>query len=108
MKLKHSPTIKSKVQPKSSEHYRIVIKVLSEKRTELYTYKLKEERNYVVVLKDMHHSISTVNIKAEIDKLNHKITNIWNIKHHKTKLSLPIFFVELKPSPNNKDISTVE
>jgi hypothetical protein len=33
-----------KVQPKTSESYRKIIKALAEKRTEFHTYKLKEER----------------------------------------------------------------
>jgi hypothetical protein len=40
-----------KVQPKTSESYRTIIKALAEKRTEFHTYKLKEERSYRVVLK---------------------------------------------------------
>jgi hypothetical protein len=32
------------VQPKTSESYRIIIKALSEKGTEFYTYNLKEQR----------------------------------------------------------------
>jgi hypothetical protein len=32
------------VPPKTSESYRIIIKALSEKRTEFHTYNLKEER----------------------------------------------------------------
>jgi hypothetical protein len=64
-----------RVQPKSAEHYRIIIKALSEKHTEFHTYKLKEERGYKVVLKNMHHSISTEDIKAEIEQLNHKVAN---------------------------------
>jgi hypothetical protein len=40
-----------KVQPKTSESYRTIIKALAEKRTQFHTYKLKEERFYRVVLK---------------------------------------------------------
>jgi hypothetical protein len=47
-----------KVQPKTSESYRIIIKALTEKRTEFHTYKLREELSYRVVLKNMHHSIN--------------------------------------------------
>jgi hypothetical protein len=36
------------------------------------------------------------------------VSNIWNIKQHKTKLPLSMFFVELKPAPENKDIYEVE
>jgi hypothetical protein len=37
-----------KVQPKTSESYRIIIKILTEERTHSHTYKLKEERRYRV------------------------------------------------------------
>jgi hypothetical protein len=40
-----------KVQPKTSESYRTIIKALAEKRTEFHTYKLKEESSYRIVLK---------------------------------------------------------
>jgi hypothetical protein len=58
----------------------IKIKVLAEKRKEFHTYKLKEERNCRVVLKNMHYSINPEEIKTEIEKLGHTVTNIWNIK----------------------------
>jgi hypothetical protein len=60
-----------KVQPKTSESYRIIIKALAEKRTEFHSYKLKEERSYRVVLKNMHYSISPEEIKTEIENLGH-------------------------------------
>jgi hypothetical protein len=52
----------------------------------------------------MHYSINPEEIKAEIEKLEHTVSNIWNIKQYKTKLPNLMFFVELKPAPNNKDI----
>jgi hypothetical protein len=74
---------------------------------EFHTYKLKE-RSYRVVLKNMHYCINPEEIKPEIEKLGHTVTNIWNIKQYRTKLPLSIFFIELKPAPNNKDIFNVE
>jgi hypothetical protein len=57
----------------------------------------------------MHFSINPEEIKTEIEKLGHMVTNIWNIKQYRTKLPLSMFFfVELKPAPNNKDIFNVE
>jgi hypothetical protein len=47
-----------KVQPKTSESYRTIIKALAEKRSEFHTYKLKEERSYNIVLENMHYSIN--------------------------------------------------
>jgi hypothetical protein len=54
------------------------------------------------------NSINHEEIKSEIENLGHTVINIWNIKQHRTKLSLSTFFIELKPAPNNKDIFNVE
>jgi hypothetical protein len=35
-------------------------------------------------------------------------TNIWNVTQYRTKLPLSMFFVDLKPAPNNKDIFQVD
>jgi hypothetical protein len=56
----------------------------------------------------MHYSINPQEIKTEIENLGHTVTNIWNIKQYRTMLPLSLFFVELKPAPNNKDIFNVE
>jgi hypothetical protein len=56
----------------------------------------------------MHYCINTQEIKTESEKLGHTVTNIWNIKQYKTKQPLSMFFVELKPALNNKDIFNVE
>jgi hypothetical protein len=58
--------------------------------------------------KNMHYSIPPANIKTEIEKLGHQVTNIWTITQYHTKLPLSMFFVELKPAPNNKDIFLME
>jgi hypothetical protein len=78
---------------------------------EFHIYKLKEERCYIVKLKNMHYSINTEEIRTEIEKLGHMVTNIWNIKQYRTKLPVSMlffFFVELKPALNNTDIFNVE
>lgn len=36
------------------------------------------------------------------------ISNIWNVKQRKTKNPLPIFYVDLKPKANNKDIYNIK
>jgi hypothetical protein len=47
-------------------------------------------------------------IKYEIENIGHAVTNIHNMKQNKTKLPLPMFFVDLKPAPSNKDIFQIE
>jgi hypothetical protein len=56
----------------------------------------------------MHYSINPEEIKTEIEKLGHTVSNIWNIKQYTMKLPLSMFFVQLKSAPNNKDIHKVE
>jgi hypothetical protein len=90
-----------KVQPATTDSYRTITKALADKQKEFHTYKPKEERFYRVVLKNMHYSILLADIKTEIEKFGHQVTNIWNITQYRTKLPLSMFFVELKPAPNN-------
>jgi hypothetical protein len=46
---------------------------------QFHTYKLKEERIYRVMLKNIHYSINPEEIETEIENLRHTATNIWNI-----------------------------
>jgi hypothetical protein len=55
------------------------------------------------------HCSNPEEIKTEIEKLGHTVTNIWNIKQYRTRLPLSMFFfVKMKPAPNNKDIINSE
>jgi hypothetical protein len=96
------------VQPTTADSYRSITHTLTAKSAEFHSFKPKEERNYKEVLKHMHYSINHNDIKAEIEKPAPKVANIWNIKQFRTKLPLSMFFVHLKPAPNNMDILHVE
>jgi hypothetical protein len=95
------------VQPKTSDCYRIA-KALAVKRTEFHTYKLKEEKSYKAVVKNMRYSINPEEIRTEIEKLGLTVKNIWNLRQYRTKLPLSVFSVELKPAPTNKDTFNVQ
>jgi hypothetical protein len=56
------------------------------------------------VVRGMHYSTDTSEIKIEIEKFGHTVVNIFNIKQNQTNTPLSLFFVDLKPSENNKDI----
>jgi hypothetical protein len=93
-----------KVQPANIDSYRTITKALTDRHTAFHTYNPKEDRSYRVVLRNMHYSIPTDEIKTETEKLGHQVTNICNMTHYHTKLPLSMFFVDLKQTPNNKDI----
>jgi len=93
-----------KIQPKSAQAYTIIVRELKNKGTEFHTYKLKQERSFRVVLKNMHPSTDEKELKAAINSLGHQVTNVWNIKNRVTKKPLPMYFIDLKPNVNNKQI----
>jgi hypothetical protein len=70
--------------------------------------KIKRRKKLQSRVKNMHYCINTDELKPAIEKLGHTVTNVWNAKQFRAKLPLSMFFVELKPAPNNKEISSVE
>lgn len=99
-----------RIQPATTELYTKIVKGLQEKNTEFYTYRLKQDRPFKVVLKNLHPSTDIDEIKTEIETHGHKVTNIWNVKQRSTKKPLPIYFVEIEANTNNKliyDIKTL-
>lgn len=92
------------IQPRTSDIYTVLIKDLKLKNTEFHMYKLKQERSYRVVLKNMHAATNLDNLKTAIEKQGHCVVNIWNTKQKFTKKPLSTFFVNLKPNNDNKKI----
>jgi len=72
--------------------------------TEFHIYKPKQERDFKIIFKHIPFQEKVDAIRKDIEKLEHTITNIWNIKKQGTKMPLNMFYVELKPEHNNKDI----
>ncbi|KAA5581144.1 hypothetical protein F3G14_18670, partial [Acinetobacter baumannii] len=69
-----------------------------------YTYMLKSERPYRVVLGGLHSSEDTTEIKEKLKEHGHEVRQIVNVRHRTSKEPLPLFYVDLEPKPSNKDI----
>ena len=93
-----------KIQPHSSEKYLPIIEELKRKNTEFYTYQRKQDKGYKVVLRNMHPTVDTNELKSEIEKFEHKVIRIANIKQRITHKALPLFFIEIESKENNKKI----
>jgi hypothetical protein len=106
--MKILPNDQVKVQPKSPECFSSIIKVLAEKEFDFHTFQLKHERSYRVVLKNMHPTADTKEIIAELLLSNHDVRNIHNIREKTTKKPLSMFFIDLAPKDNNKDIYNIQ
>lgn len=93
-----------KINCKTSDTYRKLVKEFREKNIYHHTYQLKEERAYRIVIRYLHHSTNLEDIKSELTQLGHTVRNITNVLHRTTKEPLNLFFVDLEPAQNNKDI----
>jgi len=56
----------------------------------------------------MHYTTDVEDIKLTIEHHGHTVTNVYNIKQQRTNIPLSLFFVDLKPNENNKDIYQIE
>ena len=83
-------------------------KSFSRKTHRVSHYQPKANRSFRTVLRGIHYSTDTNEIKSKIEKLGHKVVNIFNIKQTRTNIPLPLFFVDLKPSDNNKEMYGIE
>lgn len=99
-----STTNALKLNLSTTNSFRAVTKFLKEKKFDYYTYQLKEEKAYRVVIRNLHHTTPIEFIKEEINLNGFLVRNITNVLHSQNKTPLPLFFVDLEPSPNNSDI----
>lgn len=93
-----------KINCNTPDTYRKLVRLLREENIIHHTYQLKEERAFRVVIKHLHHTTDLEEIKKELIEKGHKVRNILNIRQKATKQPLNIFFVDLEPAKNNKEI----
>lgn len=102
------------------EHqFRRTIKVLEEQKVEYHRYQLKTEKKFRAVIRGLHPETDPCDIKNELSELGHLVHNVTNIQIKKkidpnnkfsdrTIVRLPLFFVDLEPQANNKDIYEIK
>ncbi|KAI4483420.1 hypothetical protein M0802_013413 [Mischocyttarus mexicanus] len=93
-----------KVQTSTPDTFRKVVSALKNKNAGYHTYQEKSEKSYKIVIRGLHPKSNTVKIINVLDKLGHKVRSINNITKFDTKQPLPLFFIELAPQDNNKNI----
>ena len=96
-----------KINVTTSESFRKLSKYLKENNIIHHTYQPKEDRSFRVVLRNLHHSADIEEIKFELAEKGFNVRNIINIKHKSSKEPFPLFFLDLEPSENNKDIYNI-
>ena len=102
--LKTISTTEIKIQPSTSDKYLPIVEELKKRKTEFYTFQRKQDKNYKVVLKNIHPSVDIEELTNEIEDHGHKVKRINNIKRYTNQDHLPLFFVEIETNANNKEI----
>lgn len=97
-----------KLMPTDIETYKAIRDNLIENHINHYTYKLKSERAYRVVIRGLHASENTVMVKEELQANGHEVRQIVNVIHRVTKEKLPLYFIDLEPRANNRDIFNIK
>ena len=59
-----------------------------------------------MVIKYLHYSTDTEDIKQELSELGHNVSNIINAQHRTTKEPLNLFFVDLELQKTTRKCST--
>ncbi|KAJ2938493.1 hypothetical protein O0L34_g12987 [Tuta absoluta] len=97
-----------KIMPTNIETYKTIREKFVEDNISHYTYALKSERPYRVVLRGLHSSEETSVISNELKEHGHDVRQVVNARHRKTKEPLPLFYVDLEPKENNKEIFNIK
>ncbi|GAB0086261.1 hypothetical protein DMENIID0001_002800 [Sergentomyia squamirostris] len=101
----HDNTVK--IQVNKIEQYRLLLQTLREKKTDMHSYQPKIDRSFRVIIKGLHHSTDTNEIKSALKALGHTVKNVHNVRDRHTKHPLSIFYVDLQAASGNKTIYDV-
>jgi len=93
-----------KLNTSNPNSYRTVIKYLKQKNVNFYTFQLHDDKPYRVVIRNLHPTTAVDFIKEDLGNHGFLTRNITNVLHYQSKAPLPLFFVDLEPATNNKDI----
>lgn len=92
---------------KNVDSYRKVIKYLDQENFSYHTFQLKKERAFRVIIKGLHHTTPIADIKAMLLSLGHQVRSVRNVISRVSKMPLPMFFVDVDPKENNKEIYNI-
>jgi hypothetical protein len=108
-----------KILTGDEQQFRRTINILEDNKIEYHRYQLKTEKNFRIVLRGLHPETDINQIKRDLTELGHSAIEVTNIQIKKKinpndknsewkYIKLPLFFVDLKPQTNNKDIYNIE
>jgi hypothetical protein len=97
-----------KINTQNSDTYRKLIRHLNSEKIIHHTCQMKQDRAYRLVIRNLHYSIPIDELKEKLQKKGHPVRNILNIRHRVNKYPLSMFYVDLEPKDNNKEIYNLQ
>lgn len=105
-----------KIQAKSISAYNALKKFIKDKNLSWYTYQVKSERSFDVVVNGLHRSFDVEDLKAILTAKGHIVRSanvmmrrVFDRESETTKsIYMDKFMVHLEPRPNNKDIYNID
>lgn len=102
--LKTLAEFKVRMQVENKEDYKKVFEMLKEKKTEFHSFQLKDERCFRVIIKNLHQATETEEIVEALKEVGHTVMNVSPVRSKRTGNDLPMFYINLKPQDNNKEV----
>ena len=99
-----SSTNSLKIQTMDSNAYRALVHYLKSEKAEYHTYQLKEDKPLRIVIRNLHPSTPLNLIKEELEVRLFEVRQVTNVLHKLNKNPLPLFFVDLEPTPKSFEI----
>lgn len=94
-----------KINIRDVDNYSKLVHEFLARNIKFFTYQIKTDRAFKVVLRNLHHSTQPAEIEKALQTEGFIVRNVSNIwRHHQTKNLLPLFFVDLEPIDGCKKI----
>ncbi|KAL7725116.1 hypothetical protein ACLKA6_018825 [Drosophila palustris] len=107
-KIKNIGSSSARLTVKDGKTYREVQNLLQANEIPYNSWQPKEERSFRVVARGLHSDTDKQDISDDLTALDHKVRNIHNASSRTSGKKLNLFFIELEPAPNNKQIYDVK
>ena len=95
---------KIRLMASTSDAFRALVKYLDSIKAVYHTYQLKEDKAFRIVIKNLHHSTDKEQIIQDLAKCGYICRNVMNARSRANKQPLSMFFVDLEPAVNNKNV----
>ena len=94
--IRRGEVLETKIIVYAEEKYREILRYLTEKNKNFYTYQLKSSKGLKVIFKGIDSCVDPSEIKDALEELGYNIKSVINI-FNKQKIPQPMFRVELEP-----------